>query len=215
MGRLPLQARNCLGSSFTFKLWQRTFRLSVSICLVRCHKNMGEACLQLFLSPSSIIYSYGWTCEDAEQWRRCCRVCRCSLANLFLTHHLNSIIFIGDPIEQNIRDWEDFFGPSDWFEETLPRLFIRTRSLYYRYKTSSSRDSIVDDISVAAQYLLSEYAKLEIDSPVGPFTGTCDNAVARNRGPSRSVIFVCQSSGGAVVEEVRRNSLVELSIVDL
>ena len=127
----------------------------------------------------------------------------------------NSICFIGDPVEQNVRDWEDSFGPSDWFKETLPKAFIRTRSLCYTYKTSSSRNSGVDDISHAAHGLLSEVAKLETNSSVRPFTGICDNTVARGRGPSRSVIFVCQSSGGHIVEEVRPNPQLELTIVDL
>ncbi|KAF6228757.1 hypothetical protein HO173_011604 [Letharia columbiana] len=112
------------------------------------------------------------------------------------------IIFVENPIEQNLRDWEESFGHLEWFKEAFPRHSIKTRSLYYRYHGQSSRDSPVEVVNHAAHGLLSEWAKLETHSLVKPLIDSSGNAVDEGDGLPRPVLFVCQGLGGLVVEEV-------------
>ena len=119
-----------------------------------------------------------------------------------LTHSFNSLIFVRDPTDQNLPNWEESFGHSNWFKETLPTKIRRTRCFHYRYHNQSSQDSPVAIVNRAAHGLLSEWAKLGIHSPPRPLIGPFENDVDRSNGPSRPVLFVCQSFGGPVVEEV-------------
>ena len=113
----------------------------------------------------------------------------------------NSIVFVGDPICQNVQAWEESFGPEDWFKEALPRQLINTRSFYYEYRSPSSCDSSAETIELAARDFLSEWSELKSQPPP---SDRFEGARRRNEGPSRPVLFVCQSLGGRIVEEVLR-----------
>lgn len=79
---------------------------------------------------------------------------------------------------------------------------MNSRSLYYGYHNQSSRDRPLDNVNHAALGLLSEWAKLETRLPVRLLTDPFETTVDRTNGPSRPVLFVCQSLGGLVVEKV-------------
>ena len=93
-------------------------------------------------------------------------------------------------------------------------MFTRTRSLYYKYNYQSPLKSPVEIIKHAAHGLLSEWANLNTRLPVKPWRYPLENAVDRSNGSSRPVLFVCQSLGGPVVEEVCRRAPVKPSIID-
>lgn len=100
------------------------------------------------------------------------------------------IIFVGDVIERGRQYREELIGHPDWFKEALPKRFTKSRSLYYKYEAQIYRDSLVEYQIHAAHDLLLEWAKLDTNL----------HTIDRRNVPSRPVIFVCQSSGGALVE---------------
>ena len=122
--------------------------------------------------------------------------------NIPLTHNLNSIIFVGDPVGQSNQDWEDSFGLSEWFEDAFANQSPDVRSLHYRYHDQNSGESSLGLINHAAHRLLSWWAKIGTQSCAWQLTEPVENARGQRNGPSRPVIFVCQSLGGSVVEQV-------------
>ncbi len=120
----------------------------------------------------------------------------------FIAHACGSIFFVNDPTDRNPSDWRRAFGDSAWFVETLPNRFPTARSFVFAYQPQNVDISLFDIVQKAAQSLLLQWARLDVDISGNTVDRSTNETRRRESSAHRPVLFVCQSIGGLVVQKV-------------
>ena len=134
------------------------------------------------------------------------------LPDTFVAHGCGSIffVFVDALIDRALSVWKRAFGDSAWFGETLPDRFPTARRCVFAWKPQSFKTSPLDVVQDAAQCLLVEWARLDIDVSRDSSDYSTSGTRQRRHSMHRPVIFVGHGLGGLVVQKVRLGRDVEV-----
>ncbi len=125
-----------------------------------------------------------------------------SPSECFIAHDFGSIFFVNDPTDRDPSGWGRAFGDSAWFVEALPNKFPTARRYIFAYQPHDVKTSLVGIVQKAAQSLLLQWARLDIDISRNTTDWSTNGTRRRESRAHRPVLFVCQSIGGLVVQKV-------------